>query len=299
MDITILTPTYNRGENLKKLYFSLINQSNHNFIWMIIDDGSKDKTQEIVRNFIKDNIIKIEYFIKENGGKHTALNVGISKIDTELIFIVDSDDWLEENAIEKIYKYHSKYKLKKEICGYSFLRKYSNGIINGKILDKNEIIDDYINIRINGNDTNSDKAEVWKTQYLRNYHFPVFKGEKFLGEDVIWVQLAIEFKMVFLNEIIYISDYLEDGLTKNRRVNNLKSPKGCCYRSKLIIDISKTKNINVVFLIKNIIQYIVYGKFSKSSFKALYNECSKKISFLFLYPISIMIYNKWKREYII
>ncbi|MGL5934380.1 MAG: glycosyltransferase family 2 protein, partial [Cetobacterium sp.] len=51
--ITIFTPTYNRADTLERLYKSLINQTVKNFEWIIIDDGSFDKTKEIVEKFIK------------------------------------------------------------------------------------------------------------------------------------------------------------------------------------------------------------------------------------------------------
>ena len=298
MKVTILTPTYNRKDNLIKLYNSLLEQKNNNFEWIIVDDGSTDGTETKVNEFIKENKIKIIYYKKENGGKHTALNLGISKINTDLTFIVDSDDWLKDNAIEEILSVHSKYKDKDNICGYSFLRMFSNGKINGKSSDEKEVVSDYISARINGNDMNYDKAEVWKTKCLKEYPFPEFKGEKFLGEDVVWMPLALKYKMVFLNEPIYISEYLENGLTKNRRKNNIKSPNGCYYKSMLVIDIYKEKKINFKYLIKNIMQYIIYGKFSNKSFKELLEKSNRKFEFLILYPISWIIYLKWKKEYI-
>lgn len=298
MKVTILTPTYNRKDNLINLYNSLLKQTNNNFEWLIVDDGSTDNTNMKVNEFIKEDKIKIIYYEKENGGKHTALNFGISKIDTDLTFIVDSDDWLKDNAIDEILSIHSKYKDKEDICGYSFLRMFSNGEINGKTSDKEEVVSDYICARINGDDMNSDKAEVWKTICLKEYPFPEFKGEKFLGEDVVWIPLALKYKMVFLNKPIYISEYLENGLTKNRRKNNIKSPNGCYYKSKLIIDISKEKKINLKYLMKNIMQYIIYGNFSNKSFKELFKKCNRKFEFLILYPVSWIIYLKWKKEYI-
>ena len=141
MDITVLTPTYNRKEKIQKLYKSLCAQEDKEFLWLIVDDGSTDITEKIVKEFISDKIIKIEYIKKPNGGKHTALNIGIKNILTELTFIVDSDDWLTNDAIKKIKTIHSKYRNNKEICGYSFLRKFSNDKINGKYSQNNEIID--------------------------------------------------------------------------------------------------------------------------------------------------------------
>lgn len=294
MNITVITPTYNRGKNLKKLYQSLLDQTNKKFKWLIIDDGSIDNTKAIVESFIAEKKVDIKYIKKENGGKHTALNLGIKNIDTELTFIVDSDDWLTEQAIEKIYAIHNKYKNEEDICGYSFLRKYSDGTINGKALQQNEIIDTYINIRINGNDTNSDKAEVWKTKCLRKCNFPEFNNEKFIGEDVVWIKLALKYKMIFLNEPIYISEYLNDGLTNNRRKNNIKSPNGCWYRAKVTLEVAEKVKINYKYLVKCMLQYQIYGKFAGISIKDSYKNVSFKILFILLFPISYIIFFKWK-----
>ena len=104
-DITILTPTYNRANYLLQLYDSLKNQTCLKFKWLIVDDGSTDETKEIVKNFINENIIQIEYLYKDNGGKHTALNLGFKTIDTPLTFVVDSDDVLTNFAIDNLDGY--------------------------------------------------------------------------------------------------------------------------------------------------------------------------------------------------
>ena len=132
-DITVLTPTYNREKNLYKLYNSLCSQTNKDFVWMIIDDGSTDNTKEVINKWRDENKIEIVYIYKENGGKHTALNIGIKNINTDMTFIVDSDDWLVDNAIEIIYK--------DEVCGFSFLRKFPNGEINNKSFPVNDKIE--------------------------------------------------------------------------------------------------------------------------------------------------------------
>ena len=108
MKITVLTPTYNRAHTLGRLYKSLVNQTVKEFEWLIIDDGSTDNTKQTVETFKNDNKISIKYVEQENGGKHRALNNGVKLVDNELVFFVDSDDWLEKDAIEKIIKYGMK-----------------------------------------------------------------------------------------------------------------------------------------------------------------------------------------------
>lgn len=296
MKLTILTPTYNRIEKLYTLYKSLCNQTNKEFIWYIIDDGSTEEVEKIIKEFIEKKQIIIKFAKKKNGGKHTALNYAIKKIETDLVFIVDNDDWLTEDAVEKVLKIHEKYENRNDICGYSFLRMYTNGNVNGKMLDEDEVIDDYINIRINGKDTNSDKAEVWKTKILKEYPFPEFEGEKFLGEDIVWVKMASKYKMVFLREAIYVSEYLSDGLTNNRRKNNINSPQGCFCRAETMLEIFKDKKVDFKYFIKVILQYQIYGLFSKKKFIDLYKKCYFKKYFIVLYPGAYFLYLKWRNE---
>ena len=287
--VTVLTPTYNRKKELYKLYQSLINQTSNNFIWLIVDDGSKDNTEEAVKEMLKENKIEIMYKKKENGGKHKAINFGMRYVNTPLTFIVDSDDWLTKDAIENIEKINNKFYIKNDIplCGYSFLRQYPDGKINGKKFPQNEEISDYVSMRINRNDV-SDKAEVWFTEILKENPFDEFSGEKFLGEDILWIKLATKYKMVYINKAIYIGNYLSDGLTNNRRKNNIKSPKGCRARAKVFLD----SKANFKTKIKATLQYDIYSLFAKE--KIIDSQNSHKISCIVFFPISYIIYVYWK-----
>ena len=99
--LTIVTPTYNRAYILPKLFQALCVQSCKDFVWLIVDDGSADNTREVIDGFSAD--FSIQYIYKANGGKHTALNVGIETITTELTVIVDSDDYLLPDAVCKTH----------------------------------------------------------------------------------------------------------------------------------------------------------------------------------------------------
>ena len=103
MRITVFTPTYNRGYIIENLYHSLQQQTFKNFEWIVVDDGSTDNTEEKIRCFQKENnFFPIRYLKTENGGKHRAINKGVSLANGSLFFIVDSDDYLTKTALEKI-----------------------------------------------------------------------------------------------------------------------------------------------------------------------------------------------------
>lgn len=291
--ITVITPTYNRASKLSALYTSLVQQTSHNFEWLVVDDGSTDNTGSVINCFAAENKIKIRYLKKQNGGKHTALNVGIKTIDSVFTFIVDSDDKLTTDAIQTIEEYSNKYKDHSDLCGFSFLREYPDGTINGKQFDQDEFISNYIDTRVNGNDMNSDKAEVFYTSCLKEFPFPEIKGERFLGEDIIWVRMGRKYKMVYINKAIYIGNYLEDGLTKNRRINNINSPEGCMLRAKGYLH----KDINFKFREKCALQYLIYGWFANKSTRTLIDGVDEKALVIANYLPAKILFGKWKREY--
>ena len=70
------------GGVLPQLYDSLKKQTCKDFEWVIVNDGSKDNTQEVVKAWLSDSDFSIRYFFKENGGKHTALNYTVKEIES-------------------------------------------------------------------------------------------------------------------------------------------------------------------------------------------------------------------------
>lgn len=291
--ITILTPTFNRGRDIEALYKSIKAQHCKDFEWLIIDDGSTDKTQNIVAQWKKNSDFQIRYIYKENGGKHTALNVGIKSIDSDLTFIVDSDDTLTSDAIETILRYHRRYGDEDRLCGYTFLRQFPDGQINGKSFEFNEMITNYIDARINANDTMADKAEVFFTKCLKEFPFPEYSNEKFLGEDLVWIRMARKYDMVHINKAIYVGNYMNSGLTKNRRKHNIESPIGCMHRAGEFLN----NDIAFKYRVKGALQYVIYGRFANFRLKEILHKTSEKFLILTMFVPGVYLYAKWKREY--
>ena len=258
---------------MEKLYESLKRQSCKDFEWLVVDDGSTDGTDNLIGQLQEKSEFPVRYIYKSNGGKHTALNVGIQTICSELTFIVDSDDIVTDDAIESILKIHKKYREQNNICGYAFLRAFPDGKVNGKKFDIDEQIGSYIQVRVNGNDTSADKAEVFKTHCLKEFPFPEYPNEKFLGEDLVWVRMAGKYEMVHINKVIYIGNYLEGGLTNNRRKHNIASPVGCVHRAEEFMEL----DLKIKYRIKGGLQYIAYGKFARFSVVDLIRKSKHKI----------------------
>ena len=288
--VTIITPTYNRAELLKNLYQSLEQQNNKDFEWLIVDDGSTDCTQEVVEKIANKASFHIDYIWKENGGKHTALNVGIRTIHTELTMIVDSDDRLLPNAVDDICKTHRKYSNNGEIGVYSFMRCYSNGkpVVS---LEAEEFVDSYVKYRIKENRP-GDMAEVFKTPVLKEFPFPEFQGERFLSEDVVWIQIGLKYQYAFINKPIYQCEYLEGGLTANDKPMKFASPCGSMLRGKMLM--SKECGI-----IQNLKGAIIYDCYKRNLTDACLDErlnlnLRNKTMCILCEPISFYYFARWR-----
>lgn len=291
--LTILTPTYNRIDTLPTLYNSLLQQTDKGFTWVVVDDGSADDTASLIAQYREIGDIDIVYINKKNGGKHTALNVALEQVTSRLTFIVDSDDYLTPDAVEQIHLTYEQYKDKKDICGFSFLRQTPDGqAMIARRLRERAWISTYVNVRVNAG-LIGDMAEVWYTDQLKANPFPEFAGERFLGEDVVWIKLSGDFRMVFIDKVIYISQYLDNGLTKNRRRNNIKSPKGCVLRAEVFLN----ANVNFRHKLKAAMQYTIYSRFAGNSFGELISKSKHRFWVVVTFPAAMVLYWIWKKQY--
>ena len=136
--VTIIIACRNKEVCIKPLFELLQAQINPSIDEIVfVDDGSIDNTEELVNFWIKDNAIKIIYHYQKNQGMHGAHNTAYKLIDTELNVCIDSDDFMPDDAIEKILCNWLKIKDKKEFAGLVGLDATKKGEIIGTKIPKN------------------------------------------------------------------------------------------------------------------------------------------------------------------
>ena len=225
--ITVFTPTFNRAYTLHNLYESLCKQSYKDFEWIIVNDGSKDNTEELVAEFIAEQKINITYHKQQNQGKHIAINKGVELAKGELFFIVDSDDILPKDSLEIIIQKYQSIKDDETIAGLAGRRGY----ISGGYIGTNKTYDDVIMTSIDFRFKKKiigDMAEVYKTKVIAQYPFPQFEGERFCPEALVWKRIDQKYKMLWFSDIVYKGEYIPDGLTANIFKVRKNSPKASC-----------------------------------------------------------------------
>lgn len=225
--ITVFTPIYNRVDIISRLYKSLIRQSSFDFEWIIVDDGSTDSIEILVKQWIDSNPpFHIQFIRQKNSGKHSAINQGVQVARGDAFFIVDSDDYLVDNAIRLIGDWWKDISDDLTFAGVAGLKAEENmEIIGGK-----PEFDSYVdatNLERKKYGLEGDKAEVYKTEVLMKHPFPIIEGENFLTENIVWDKIAYEgYKIRWYNQVIYLCEYREDGLTHQGRDIFIKNPIG-------------------------------------------------------------------------
>lgn len=234
ISLTVFTPTYNRAHTLPKLYESLLNQTDKDFEWLVIDDGSTDGTEKLIKSYIEEGRIQITYFKQENQGKHIAINKSSELAKGDYIITLDSDDYITENCIEVCRSLKMKTS-SSDFAGFTFVLALDEEIKGNEILEWLE--EGKIKL-----DFQHEMSFVLKKSVLRKFLFPVYQGEKFCQESFILSQILKNYKVLFTSHVLAYGDYLEDGLTSNMYKKMLESPRYTMISLKQRIENTKEMN---------------------------------------------------------
>lgn len=300
----VFTPTYNRVNLLPRLYKSLCNQTFKDFKWLIIDDGSKDGTCDLIKKYQKENIIDIEYHYKENGGKHTAIRESEKFISPEFYnyFLgIDSDDELTKDALETFYKNWQDIDNNSLNVGIIKARTFVYGYEMPKhpFYEGVEFRDEYYHDVVFKYKVTYEMTTSMRVRDLKKYFkipddFWLSEKARFFPEGVLWARAGRKTKMRFLSEPLRIVH--QDA---GNQVTSNKTSKSVNHLYNYIIGIKYYLPENLDYILKyrplRIIRSIViYGTMCQLC-KLKFKEYSKALSnkwlillLLMLYPISLL-----------
>lgn len=257
--LTVFTPTYNRAYCLNICYESLKRQTCKDFVWLIIDDGSSDDTKKLVDNWTAENIIEVKYQFQKNQGMHGAHNTAYNLIETELNVCIDSDDFMPDDAVEKILSYWEQNK-SEELAGIAGLDANENGVIIGtkfpNEITHSTLFDIYHKFGVKG-----DKKLVYRSELTKNFPYPVIEGERYIGLNYKYYKIDLTHKLVLLNEVLCYVEYMEDGSSRNMLKQYRKNSKGFAFYRK---ENMKNPYASLKFKFKECIHYVSSSLISKN-----------------------------------
>lgn len=225
--LTVFTPAYNRAHLLPRLYASLCRQTCKDFCWLVVDDGSSDNTRELVEGWSREGKIPIQYIRKENGGMHSAHNVAYRHIDTELNTCIDSDDYMPDDAVEKILRCWQK-KGGTEVSGLVGLDITAEGKVIGSSFpektDRMTLTDFY------HNGGKGDKKQVYRTDVMKDLpEYPEFPGERYVGLGYKYLLADLRLPLLTLNEPLVVVEYQPDGSSNTMWKQYGRHPQGFAF----------------------------------------------------------------------
>ena len=267
--ITVFTPTYNRATLLARGYEALCRQTSTDCCWLIIDDGSTDDTSNLVRSWLNTSTLQlvddgfegfskdsswlhIRYCYKENGGLHTGYNKAIELMDTELCVCIDSDDYMPDDAVEKILKCW-KERGNPNVAGILGLDFYINGepiggyfpdgIDNLRIVEMSPKYKHYGDVKM-----------VHRTELLKEVApQPSFEGEKNFNPIYLFHKVDMKYPLLLLNENLCFVEYQTEGMTFNIYKQYVNSPRSFSELRRLLMS---RKDVSLLFKFRQAIHYV-------------------------------------------
>ena len=262
--LTVFTPTYNRAELLARCYEGMKRQTDQNFIWMIIDDGSVDHTKDLVEQWKSEGHgFELVYYYKENGGLHTAYNEAVAHIVTPLCVCIDSDDYMPDDAVEKILDFWGRNG-SEEYAGIVGLDCYLDGNVIGDRLPEQKSVNliDLLTGRYPIH--NGDRTNVVRTELYKKYApMKVFEGEKNFNPHYMHLQISREYDFLVMNEVLRVVEYQAEGMSASIIRQYKNSPNSFAETRKLYLSFPGT---SFAFRLRHSIHLvsscILAGKFS-------------------------------------
>lgn len=291
MYITVFTPAYNRAHTLPRLYNSLKMQSYKNFEWLIVDDGSSDNTNELIQEFMKESpFFSIVFIENKHGGKHRAVNRGLDEANGELFFMLDSDDYLTPHALESVIKWLEKIPNRDECAGLCGMMADESGKLIGTQFNQEYIYMTLTEMMKKG--ITGDHADILFTNVFRKYKYPEIDGEWHIAPGVPFIRMAKDnYKLLFFNEVIYIAEYMQDGLTNMGEKKIIENFNGYTLRTKELLE----ADIGIKRKIELIGKYSYIARKKKISYKQITKNIKQNLIVVTIFSYLANIYYRFSR----
>ena len=264
--ISVITAIYNRGDLFDRPLSSLAAQSYKDFEYIIVNDGSTEDVDSVVIPYMQRVDFPVLYITKDNGGPHTARNLGVKYARGKYVSILDADDGLFPNALETYANTWAS--IADDPCYHEVVAR--NVDENGNVMslpypsDINSLPRDkaYAVARNTG-----VHNSVIRTDILVSNPFPEPEGVKFVDETILWRKLERQYRAYYLNDVLFIySRDTGDSITHSHfKKKNIQHCINCFYNSKQFVENALKFELPLSFYLRNILLYTLFKRVLKLS----------------------------------
>ena len=269
---TVLTPLYNRRHTIHRVFDSLMRQTCKDFEWLVIDDGSTDDVKPLIDAYAAKADFPVRYYYKENGGKHTAVNMAYGLMDTPYFTILDSDDAFTDDAVEKMLAAWDAIPPENREKYWCVVGHCINVYTQERIGD---LFPQDVNTRSAPVQVSGDKTGVLRTEIARCYPFPEPEGTTFVTESVVWNKIDRKYKQYYVNDdykivypnepdsltVAWYRDHVQEGYVSN-----------FFWKQSILNDVGM-HSLHDIFIL---CQYTFYGVTAQKSFAQIVGGLEKK-----------------------
>ena len=256
---SIFIPAYNRAHVIDQALDSISDQAFPSWEIIVVDDGSTDNTGEVVADWSRRHGVTVRYIYQINAGKHVAHNQGVAAARGELFMVLDSDDRLLPEALEKVSAAWWGLSAGGRLgsAGVEGLCITSSGALHGTAYPEDTWDGNYLELRgVHG--VCGEKRSALRVDVLEQYPYPVFAGEYHVRPSYIWKRIAHHYSFRCINEPLQIVDFAQDGLTASASKRRLLNVQGLFAYWKDDI-FHHQEYLSMPRRVKHYAEYIRYG----------------------------------------
>lgn len=301
--ISVIVPVYNVENYLRKCLNSLVNQALENIEIIVVNDGSKDNSQQIIEEFQQNFPEKIRGFVKENGGLSDARNFGLDRVEGEFIGFVDSDDYVSETMFEEMYALARKNDAEMVICNLQKVDEHGN--ITQKLTqipNMPEKIDLEKHFSVFSDLSYFACNKIFKKELFQEKRF---KKDVHFEDIQLIPQLLLECKILAQTQNFHYQ-YLErfDSITKThteKGLDILKAVEDVEFTFKKSNYSAKKTELRNFQILEGIYSYLAYLAFVKdeNTFKKMSSELRKFINGRKISIVEILRYERFGKNYLL
>ena len=270
MKVSVIVPVYNVEKYIDKCLDSLVNQTLKELEIIIVNDGSPDNSEKIIKKYLK-KYNNIKYFVKENGGLSSARNYGLKYVTGEYIAFIDSDDYVSNDMYEKMYFKAKENNFDMVVCDINYVYNDKIEIVNSGIKkDTNDIKSTYLNIH----------PAAWNKIFKKD----LFENNIYFKEGVWFEDVEFIYRLLpYVKSIGVIHEAYNYYINREGSITNTVNKKiyDYIYNMNGIVDFYKENKI--YFKYQKELEYVyvryIYATFIKSILRYNYDDYKEAVLF--------------------